>query len=264
MICRDSIVLEEVPLMTSIQALYATLRNVIPTVKSTPLILQPGEHFLFWNHLSSENTIQKDGYHGCQAPLDHLWKHRLWKSGSIEFVGDITVGMAATCTETIEDVYEDDTGVVVCIKRDIQQDSVTRLVEYRSLLYTNKDLSEPRAGSNVVDRATAQFTASQTLLFRYAALTWNAHKIHIDQEYARDVEDLPDLIVQGSLSVTIMLKALTNAGYEIKKCSYRMLAPLYVDEPAGIYLTKTNAKSLVLRLIGQRHNDLKVIMKVTL
>jgi hydroxyacyl-ACP dehydratase HTD2-like protein with hotdog domain len=36
-------------------------------------------------------------------------------------------------------------------------------------------------------------------LFRYSASTWNAHRIHYDPEYAKEVEGHPDILVQSHL-----------------------------------------------------------------
>ena len=38
-----------------------------------------------------------------------------------------------------------------------------------------------------------------TLLFRFSALTYNAHRIHYDRPYATEVEGYPGLVVQGPL-----------------------------------------------------------------
>jgi 3-methylfumaryl-CoA hydratase len=50
------------------------------------------------------------------------------------------------------------------------------------------------------------------LLFRYSALTFNGHRIHYDQDYARKVEGYPDLVVHGPLIATLLLRAAAEAG----------------------------------------------------
>ena len=47
-------------------------------------------------------------------------------------------------------------------------------------------------------------TAEPALLFRYSALTFNAHRIHYDRPYATGVEGYPDLVVQGPLTATLL------------------------------------------------------------
>ena len=48
------------------------------------------------------------------------------------------------------------------------------------------------------------------LLFRFSALTFNAHRIHYDHPYATGVEGYPDLVVHGPLTA-ILLSELARA-----------------------------------------------------
>jgi len=89
------------------------------------------------------------------------------------------------------------------------------------------------------------FTPTPRLLFRYSALTWNAHAIHLDPSYVRDVEGHRGLLVHGPLSFTLLVTNLrrhlatmqadnkSTAGQkkeEVEFVEYRNLAPLYTDE----------------------------------
>ena len=44
--------------------------------------------------------------------------------------------------------------------------------------------------------------------FSISALGFNSHKIHIDRAYARDVEGLPDLVVNGGLATLLLTEFL--------------------------------------------------------
>ncbi|KAI0443390.1 HotDog domain-containing protein [Xylaria telfairii] len=82
-------------------------------------------------------------------------------------------------------------------------------------------------------------TPTPTLLFQYSALTYNAHRIHLDRSYCREVEGHRDLLVHGPLSLTLMLTVLQSwleAGQIIDQIDYRHLAPLYVGQPMRICL----------------------------
>jgi 3-methylfumaryl-CoA hydratase len=46
---------------------------------------------------------------------------------------------------------------------------------------------------------------SETLLFRFSALTFNTHRIHYDAPYAREVERYRGLVVHGPLTATLLL-----------------------------------------------------------
>ncbi|KAK3401155.1 hypothetical protein B0T20DRAFT_451759 [Sordaria brevicollis] len=51
-------------------------------------------------------------------------------------------------------------------------------------------------------------TPDATLLFQFSALTFNAHAIHLDPEYAREVEGYKERLVHGPLTLVIMLRAV--------------------------------------------------------
>ena len=53
---------------------------------------------------------------------------------------------------------------------------------------------------------------SPTMLFRFSALTYNAHRIHYDRDYCRDVEGYPGLLTHGPLQALAMAEAARAAG----------------------------------------------------
>jgi 3-methylfumaryl-CoA hydratase len=69
-----------------------------------------------------------------------------------------------------------------------------------------------------------------TLLFRYSVLTFNGHRIHYDQPYARDEEGYPDLVVHGPLTATLLQQfALEHGGGRpLARFDFRDVVPLFV------------------------------------
>ncbi len=64
------------------------------------------------------------------------------------------------------------------------------------------------------------------LLFRFSALTYNAHRIHYDRDYAR-AEGYPGLLVHGPLQALLMAE-LARRGLPVRcDYSYRLVAPLF-------------------------------------
>jgi len=69
------------------------------------------------------------------------------------------------------------------------------------------------------------------LLFRYSAVTFNAHRIHYDLPYTRDVEGYPALVMNGGLTALLLVETARVhlpgrlAGYEA-----RALHPLFVGQ----------------------------------
>lgn len=74
------------------------------------------------------------------------------------------------------------------------------------------------------------------LAFRYSALTFNAHRIHYDPQYAKMVEQYPGTLVQGPLTVTLLLQWFESllVGEEEQKWvlgfSYKNKYPLFVGD----------------------------------
>lgn len=85
---------------------------------------------------------------------------------------------------------------------------------------------------------------SAALLFRFSALTFNAHAIHLDKHYCQEIEGHRNLLVHGPLTVILMVEhlrryldneyvrsgKLANLEERIKSIEYRNLAPLYAEE----------------------------------
>lgn len=56
---------------------------------------------------------------------------------------------------------------------------------------------------------------STNLLFQFSALTYNAHRIHLDPEYAREREGHGDILFHGPLSLTLMCTLLENVAQDL-------------------------------------------------
>ena len=83
-----------------------------------------------------------------------------------------------------------------------------------------------------VPDATRPVTLGAVELFRYSALTFNAHRIHYDRDYARQVEGYRDLVVHGPLLATLAFDHLTQVagGRRISEFSFRAVSPSYDGE----------------------------------
>ncbi|KAJ5728012.1 hypothetical protein N7493_004342 [Penicillium malachiteum] len=75
---------------------------------------------------------------------------------------------------------------------------------------------------------------TKALLFRFSALTFNAHSIHLDVNYTQSQEGLRSLLVHGPLTLTLLLGVfqthLESLGLRVAHVEYKNLTPLYVDE----------------------------------
>ena len=72
---------------------------------------------------------------------------------------------------------------------------------------------------------------SSPLVFRYSAVTWNAHKIHYDADYSRETEGYPQTVQNGGLTMQLLLDAaIRNAGCGLTGYTARLTSPLYVGQ----------------------------------
>ena len=77
-------------------------------------------------------------------------------------------------------------------------------------------------------------TADPTLLFRFSALTYNAHRIHYDEKYATQVEGHPGLVVHGPLLAILCLELPRRAGRDVRRVSFRARSPVYAGQPFAV------------------------------
>lgn len=83
-------------------------------------------------------------------------------------------------------------------------------------------------------------------LFRFSALTFNAHMIHYNESWTRTVEDHPAIVVHGPLNLLGMLDYWRDVHGPrddqhdggVAEISYRALSPLYAGED---YFVRTEA-----------------------
>lgn len=71
-------------------------------------------------------------------------------------------------------------------------------------------------------------------LFRYSAVTWNAHRVHYDLAYATTVEGHRGLLVQAYLLssyLTEMLMSWGGPSSRVVALSYRARRPVYAGSP---------------------------------
>jgi 3-methylfumaryl-CoA hydratase len=92
----------------------------------------------------------------------------------------------------------------------------------------------PRPVASPLDADWAdEIQPDPVLLFRYSALTFNAHRIHYDQPYATEVEGYPGLVVHGPLLATLLLERLRHRLPQrvITAFEFRAVRPVFHTAP---------------------------------
>lgn len=79
------------------------------------------------------------------------------------------------------------------------------------------------------------YTPTLPLLFRFSALTFNAHRIHYDAEWCREVEGHEAPVVHGPMTACLMAElgahwAHKQDGKTLRSLDYRATSPMYIDK----------------------------------
>jgi 3-methylfumaryl-CoA hydratase len=73
------------------------------------------------------------------------------------------------------------------------------------------------------------------LLFRFSAITFNAHRIHYDRAYATAEEGYPGLVVHGPLTAVLLAQLVrTHAAEAITAFTFRAQAPIFDTAPVRL------------------------------
>jgi 3-methylfumaryl-CoA hydratase len=163
------------------------------------------------------HPVRDDGPASFLPPVPRL-PRRMWASSRVEFRAPLRIGQAVRRRSRVETI-ETKTGgsgelVFVTVLHETFGGEALAVREEQSLVYraaapADAPLSPVAPGPSGFDPSA--WTAhrapvpSEALLFRYSALTFNAHRIHYDLPYARDVERYRGLVVHGPLTATLLL-----------------------------------------------------------
>jgi 3-methylfumaryl-CoA hydratase len=203
-------------------------------------------HWVYLLDRPAQAQLGPDGHPLCGtiAAFPGLGRRRMWAGGRVRTSGPLRCGDLATKRSRVLCVQEKQgrSGLLTFIiveHQILQRDHV--LVEeqqdivYRQAACTAGQLPAPSEEGPVVRPADDEWAieVSPTLLFRFSALTYNAHRIHYDRDYARHVEGYPGLLIHGPLQALAMAEAARAAGYRGDKhdgrlnFDYRLTSPLF-------------------------------------
>jgi len=201
--------------------------------------LPPAWHWLYFHDLVQTSDLGTDGHPALGLTMPPLpFDRRMWAGGSLAFEGRLRLGEHVTRTTTITAITmkRGRTGPLcfVDIEHRFTMNDEPTLLETQSIVYREPPTAAdavPAHTTAVDPQFTESWTADNTTLFRYSALTFNSHRIHYDSRYATSVEGYPDLVVQGPLLATLLMDAAARHGGPLASFDYRARSPVFSSEP---------------------------------
>ncbi|KFY72013.1 hypothetical protein V499_07825 [Pseudogymnoascus sp. VKM F-103] len=238
--------LQKLSLTLGRPTLYKSLRiDSKPPPQGTPL--PPGYHLAYFTPSGCEQELGLDGTDRTVNP-PHPFTRRMWAGGSLHWVRDNLLKVGQTVRETTEvmsaipkTTREGEEMIVVGVKKTFENDAGIALVDTRNWLF-RKEITNPQPPSEKQKSIqlpkgtiTRDHCQSPVSLFRFSALTFNAHKIHYSREWCRDVEGHRDIVVHGPLNLINMLDLWRDnqeAGDHVipQSIDYRATSPLYAGD----------------------------------
>lgn len=190
--------------------------------------LPPLWHWFAFPPTTPTSELARDGHPMLGDFLPPLrLKRRMWASGKLTFGAPLRVGDPLKLRSTIARVDEKETRtgpmVVVSVDHTIISPRGPAIEERQDIVYLDiPDSFRPPKKQPMPEAPVLHTTKviSEPLLFRYSALTFNAHRIHYDLPYAQQVEHYPGLVIHGPLQATLLMQSA---------CAHRGTRPTYFD-----------------------------------
>jgi 3-methylfumaryl-CoA hydratase len=213
-------------------ALSATLDLDLPFPQPGDA-LPPLWHWLYFLSIHRESELGPEGHstRGGFLPPVPL-PGRMWAGGRFVFRHPLRVGGSYQRTSRVLDVQQKQgrTGplVFVVVRHEIGDAEGLAVIEEQDIVYRD----HPKAGDLTAEPERAPENAKwertirpdSVLLFRYSALTFNAHRIHYDHRYATETEGYPGLVVHGPLIATLLLDLLRRHMPQASTTGFRFRA----------------------------------------
>lgn len=295
-----------IPLNNESESLY-TASSPSANGRGTGGLLIPSEHLSFFTPRVGVDQLGRDGSDMSFNPPGGVFTRRMWAGGDMSFekgnslcVGDQawekTTVEKAECKQlkskkTDEGEAKGEKGrgemIVVWVKKEIGNERGLCLVDRRSWIFqpalkgdqsaippssagrgeaSETDVAIP----STVSPQSSKLILDPTALFRYSALTFNAHAIHISPPWAQQVEGHQNVVVHGPLNLSLILRKwgqqvggwsideqgrfTDKPGKNVKRIQYRAKKPLYANEPYFIGLSTNEndgGKVLAVKANGQ-------------
>jgi 3-methylfumaryl-CoA hydratase len=221
--------------------------------------LPPLWHWLYFLDRPAERELGPDGHPLAgrfMPPIPgrrRMFAGGRWTSHAPLRFGDLVTRRSALVAVTPKSGRTGEL-LFTTVRHEFRRDGVTVGVEEQDIVYrggvprppavrppATEPRPEPEPGPWRIGMA-----ADPVLLFRFSALTYNAHRIHYDAAYATGVEGHPGLVVHGPLLALLLAELPRRAGRRVTSLEFRARAPVHAGEP----FTATGGPGEDLRIIG--------------
>jgi 3-methylfumaryl-CoA hydratase len=219
--------------------------------------LPPLWHCVYLLERRPHRDLGPDGHPtvGFPAPPGPRMR-RMFAGGRVATHGLLRLGREATRTTRVvrseEKAGRSGPLTFVTVRHEIAQDGRAVVVDEQDIVYRAPGSSPAPTGTAepaTVREPSITLEVDAALLFRFSALTYNAHRIHYDRAFVRE-EGYADLVVHGPLQALMMGELFRRTGVSLvgREYAYRLVSPMIGEQPmtvtAGEHGIETEAETL--------------------
>lgn len=195
-------------------------------------------HWLYFLPRTPQSEIGLDGHPRLGGFLPPIpLPRRMWASGTVRRMRPVALEADVVRTSRITAITPKSgrSGhlVFVTLNHELADNSGVLLSEDQHLVYRAEaqpsDVPAPPQAPPAEAGWSREFVPDPVLLFRYSALTFNAHRIHYDRDYAMHTEGYPGLVVHGPLLATLLADLVRRERPEarISVFSFKAVRPVF-------------------------------------
>jgi 3-methylfumaryl-CoA hydratase len=201
-----------------------------------------GTHWCLSPDIVNPDQLGSDGHPKLGNFLPDVGlPRRMWAGGELKLHGQFKSGDVVDKQSVIADIsYKTGKSGNLCfitVNHSYAVGGKVIVDERQDIVYreATSATAAPMPTPVVPEKSAWTVTPTSTMLFRYSAMTFNGHRIHYDDPYARNVEGYAGLVVHGPMQATLMLNlAATKLGRVPQSFSYRGVSPLILGEPFSV------------------------------
>jgi 3-methylfumaryl-CoA hydratase len=214
-----------------------------------PAVTAPGDpipplwHWLYFLDRPASSELGPDGHPAAghfMPPIPQ--RRRMYAGGRASYTGAFRCGDEITRRSELADatVKQGRTGelLFVTVRSVFTRAGAVIATEEQDVVYrSGPPVAEPTGPRRPVPEEgpgpwQIQIVPDPVLLFRFSALTYNAHRIHYDAGYATGVEGHPGLVVHGPLLALLCFELPRRHAprQRVTRLSFRARSPVYVGQ----------------------------------
>ena len=232
-------------------------QRLAATLDRDPAVLQRGDELpeswyaILFGPVALQSALGRDGHPRTSDFLPPLaGTRRMFGGRRTRFIAPLKIGDAVSRVSTVTGATQKSgsTGpfTLVTVTHEISGPSGLAVMEEQDIIYRapvetgaatpQRSAAPPpypplQAGEGAEGEWSAAIELDSVIVFRYSALTFNAHRIHYDLPYAREVEGYPALVMNGGLTALLLIEtARPHLPRPIAGYAARAMSPLFVGQ----------------------------------